>query len=137
MIHPRLLKALPIPALAYYAACHPAAPLARLFCARITRYGRDHHRVLPAAERWPVTIQLCRDAVPTLPMLGIGGWRLAAGNTSRQLGQHAVLPLPQCSYVPAAERWPRVGARLRRALLLRRARRSHAPTLRSPFGERG
>jgi hypothetical protein len=29
-----------------------------------------------------------------VPISGGGGWRLAVGSTSRQLGQHRVLPLP-------------------------------------------
>jgi hypothetical protein len=39
-------------------------------------------------------MQLCRDAVPTLPVTGGGGKRLAAGNTSMQLCRDAVPTLP-------------------------------------------
>ena len=88
------------------------------------------------SSRPPCTPVGC-GVILSLPILGISGWRLAVGNTSRHLGRHAVPTLPRCSHVPTAEWWQRVGARLRRALLLRWAWRSHAPTLRPPFGERG
>ena len=39
--------------------------------------------------------RLCRDAVPTLPMLGIGGKRLAVGNTEETAAAMAIAALPE------------------------------------------
>ena len=44
-----------------------------------TRLGERTRR-----SRAPTRFRLCRDGVPTLPMSGIGGWRLAFGSTVKQ-----------------------------------------------------
>ena len=42
----------------------------------------------------PPCIPVGCDGIASLLILGISGWRLAAGNTSRHLGRHAVPTLP-------------------------------------------